>query len=145
MALSRLLPLLLLVPALTMADEDKNFKVTSDYFKVGSVLDHPSKVAIVMDSALAISQEPVFPLQRNKLYLRYKNSVKEYLWFSGDVKLEDYKKLHAFSLKDNHLGVREVLDFACMPLASTRLSRTKPKFISIPSTFILHGSVSSCS
>ena len=108
MALSRLLPLLLLVPALTMADEDKNFKVTSDYFKVGSVLDHPSKVAIVMDSALAISQEPVFPLQRNKLYLRYKNSVKEYLWFSGDVKLEDYKQLHAFSLKDNHLGVREV-------------------------------------
>jgi uncharacterized protein YpmB len=93
-----------------MADEDKNFKLTPDYFKVGSILEHPTKMAIVLDSALAISQEPVFPLQRNRLYLRYKKTVKEYLWFSGDVKLDNYQKLHAYSLKDHHLGAREVVN-----------------------------------
>ena len=39
MTFSRLLPLLLLVPALTMADEDRNFKLTSENFKVGSLLE----------------------------------------------------------------------------------------------------------
>ena len=109
MAFSRLLPFLLLVPALTLADGDKIFTLNPDHFKAGSVLTHPSKVAIALDSALAISQQPVFPLMPNKLYLRYKDSVKEYLWFSGEAKLDDYKKLHAFNLKDNHLGVREVV------------------------------------
>ena len=109
MTLSRLLPLLLLVPALTMADEDRNFKLTPGNFKVGGLLEHAAKKAIVLDSSVAISQEPVFPLQANQLYLRSKKSVKEYLWFSGQAKPEEYMKLHAFNLKDNHLGPREVL------------------------------------
>ena len=113
MTFSRLLPLLLLVPALTMADEDRNFKLSSEHFKVGSLLEgslleNASKKAIALDKSLAISQEPVFPLQPNTLYLRYKKSAKEYYWFSGDAKPEEYKKLHAFNLKENHLGVREV-------------------------------------
>ena len=113
MTFSRLLPLLLLVPALTMADEDRNFKLTSENFKVGSLLEgslleNASKKAIALDKSLAISQEPVFPLQPNTLYLRYKKSAKDYYWFSGEAKPEEYKKLHAFNLKDNHLGVREV-------------------------------------
>jgi hypothetical protein len=113
MTFSRLLPLLLLVPALTMADEDRNFKLTSENFKVGSLLEgnlleNASKKAIDLDKSLAISQEPVFPLQPNTLYLRYKKSAKDYYWFSGEAKPEEYKKLHAFNLKDNHLGVREV-------------------------------------
>ena len=114
MTFSRLLPLLLLVPALTMADEDRNFKLTSENFKVGSLLEgslleNASKKAIALDKSLAISQEPVFPLQPNTLYLRYKKSAKEYLWFSGEAKPEEYKKLHAFSLKGNHLTAREVV------------------------------------
>ena len=109
MTFSRLLPLLLLVPALSMADEDRNFKLNPDNFKVGNVLEHAVNFAIVLDSSVAISQEPVFPLQPNRLYLRHKKSAKEYLWFSGEAKPEEYKKLHAFSLKDNHLGAREVL------------------------------------
>ena len=114
MTFSRLLPLLLLVPALTMADEDRNFKLTSENFKVGSLLEgslleNASKKAIALDKSLAISQEPVFPLQPNTLYLRYKKSAKEYLWFSGEAKPEEYKKLHAFSLKGNHLSAREVV------------------------------------
>ncbi len=109
MTFSRLLPLLLLVPALTMADDDRNFKLTSENFKVGGVMEHAAKKAIELDQAVAISQEPVFPLQPNQLYLRYKKSAKEYLWFSGHAKPDDYKKLHAFSLKDNNLGAREVL------------------------------------
>ena len=113
MTFSRLLPLLLLVPALTMADDDRNFKLTPENFKVGNVLEgnlleNASKKAIALDKSLAISQEPVFPLQSNTLYLRYKKSAKEYYWFSGDAKPEEYKKLHAFNLKENHLGVREV-------------------------------------
>ena len=109
MTLSRLLPLLLFVPALTMADEDRNFKLTPDNFKVGSVVEHAVDKAIVLDSAVAISQEPVFPLQPNQLYLRSKKSVKEYLWFAGNAKPEEYMKLHAFSLEENHLGAREVV------------------------------------
>ena len=114
MTYSRLLPLLLLVPSLTMADDDRNFKLTSENFKVGSVmegslLENASKKAIVLDKSLTTSQEPVFPLQANTLYLRFKKSAKEYLWFSGEARPEEYKKLHAFSLKDNHLGAREVL------------------------------------
>ena len=114
MTFSRLLPLLLLVPALTMADEDRNFKLTSENFKVGSLLEgslleNASKKAIALDKSLAISQEPVFPLQPNTLYLRYKKSAKDYLWFSGEAKPEEYKKLHAFSLKGNHLSAREVV------------------------------------
>ncbi len=109
MTFSRLLPLLLLVPALTMADDDQNFKLLPENFKVGSLLDPSSKTAIELDSAVAFSQEPVFPLQANKLYLRQKKSVKEYLWFSGNVKVDEYKNLHAFNLKENHLGVREVV------------------------------------
>ncbi|MBR6450053.1 MAG: SUMF1/EgtB/PvdO family nonheme iron enzyme [Fibrobacter sp.] len=109
MTFSRLLPLLLLVPALTMADDDQNFKLLPENFKVGSILDQSSSTAIKLDSAVAFSQEPVFPLQANRLYLRQKKSVKEYLWFSGEAKPEEYKKLHAFNLKENHLGVREVV------------------------------------
>ena len=114
MTFSRLLPLLLLVPALTMADEDRNFKLTSENFKVGSLLEgslleNASKKAIALDQSLAISQEPVFPLQPNTLYLRCKKSAKEYLWFSGEARSEEYKKLHAFSLKGNHLSAREVV------------------------------------
>ena len=109
MTFSRLLPLLLLVPALTMADDDQNFKLLPENFKVGSLLDQSSSTAIKLDSAVAFSKEPVFPLQANKLYLRQKKSVKEYLWFSGEAKPEEYKKLHAFNLKENHLGVREVV------------------------------------
>ncbi|ACX74207.1 conserved domain protein [Fibrobacter succinogenes subsp. succinogenes S85] len=109
MTFSRLLPLLLLVPALTMADEDRNFKLSSENFKVGNALEHATNFAIVLDSSVAISQEPVFPLLPNRLYLRHKNSAKEYLWFSGEAKAEEYKKLHAYNLKENHLGAREVL------------------------------------
>lgn len=108
MNISRLLPLLLLVPAITMADEDRNFKLNPSNFKVGNVLEHATDMAIALDSSVAISQEPVFPLLPNRLYLRHKKSAKEYLWFSGEAKPEEYKKLHAFSLKENHLGTREV-------------------------------------
>ncbi len=109
MTFSRLLPLLLLVPALTMADDDRNFKIMSENFKVGSVLEHASNIAIVLDSSVAISSQPVFPLQPNQLNLRQKKSVKEYLWFSGVAKTEEYLKLHAFNLKENHIGVREAV------------------------------------
>jgi hypothetical protein len=109
MTFFRLLPLLMLIPALSMADEDRNFKLTPENFKAGSLLENASKKAIALDSTVAISAEPVFPLQANRLYLRHKVSAKEYQWFSGEAKPEDYKKLHAFSLKANHLGAREVL------------------------------------
>ena len=58
MNISRLLPLLLLVPAITMADEDRNFKLNPSNFKVGNVLEHATDMAIALDSSVAISQEP---------------------------------------------------------------------------------------
>lgn len=109
MTFSRLLPLLLLVPALTMAEDDRNFKLMPENFKVGIVLEHSTNLAMMLDSSVAISSQPVFPLQPNQLYLRQKKSGKEYLWFTGVAKPEDYLKLHAFSLKDNQIGVREAV------------------------------------
>ena len=120
MSISRLLPLLLLVPALAMADDDRNFKLMPENFKVGSVLGHPTNLPMVMDSSVAISSQPVFPLQPNQLYLRQKKSVKEYLWFSGVAKSEDYLKLHAFNLKENHISVREAVS---MRLYASRQSK----------------------
>lgn len=109
MNISRLLPFLMLIPALTMADEDRNFKLTPENFKVGNVLEHTTNLPITLEGKVAISQEPVFPLKAHQLYLRRKISGKEYLWFSGSLKAEEYKNLHAFNLKENRLSVREVV------------------------------------
>ena len=73
MTFSRLLPLLLLVPALTMADDDRNFKIMSENFKVGSVLEHASNIAIVLDSSVAISSQPVSLYSRTNFTCVKKN------------------------------------------------------------------------
>ena len=108
MSFARLLPLLLLVPTLTFADADKNFKVAPNQFKTGSVVDPIANMAVEMKGPTLVSQKPVFPLKSNTLYWRHKKGPKEYQWVQGQLNFNNFKKLHAFSLADAHLNSFEV-------------------------------------
>ncbi|MCR5378776.1 MAG: formylglycine-generating enzyme family protein [Fibrobacter sp.] len=108
MSFVRLFPILLLLPALTMADSDKNFKILAKHFKVGTVVDPIANMAVSAGKGVAVSEEQTFPLKENKIYLRHKVGPKEYQWISGKVNAENFKKLHAYSLKDNYLRAAEV-------------------------------------
>ena len=108
MSFARLLPLLLLVPAMTFADPDKNFKVAENQFTTGSVVEPIVNMAVEAKGAAMVSQKPVFPLKGNNLYWRHKKGPKEYQWIQGQLNFNNFKKLHAFSLDDAHLNSFEV-------------------------------------
>ncbi len=109
MSFARLLPLLLLVPAITFAaDPDKNFKVAPNQFTAGSVVDPIVNMAVEAKGAAMVSQKPVFPLKSNNLYWRHKKGPKEYQWIQGEVNVANFKKLHAFSLENARLRSFEV-------------------------------------
>ena len=108
MSFARLLPLLLLVPAITFADSDKNFKVAENQFTTGSVVEPVANMAVEAKGAAMVSQKPVFPLKGNNLYWRHKKGPKEYQWIQGQLNFENFKKLHAFSLDDAYLNSFEV-------------------------------------
>ena len=108
MSFARLLPLLLLVPALSFADADKNFKVAPNQFTTGSVVDPIANMAVEMKGPSLVSQKPVFPLKANTLYWRHKKGPKEYQWVQGQLNFNNFKKLHAFSLAEAHLNAFEV-------------------------------------
>jgi len=108
MSFARLLPLVLLIPAMSFADVDKNFKVAENLFKTGSVVEPIVNMAIEAKGAAMVSQKPVFPLQGNNLYWRHKKGPKEYQWVKGQLNFTNFKKLHAFSLEDALLNSFEV-------------------------------------
>lgn len=108
MSFARLLPLLLLVPALSFADADKNFKISPDQFFAGKMIEPIADMAVSVDGSMIISEKPSFPLKINTMYWRHKQGPKEYVWMAGTVNPENYKKLHAFSLSQNQLDSREV-------------------------------------
>jgi hypothetical protein len=108
MSFARLLPLLLLVPAITFADADKNFKVAQNQFSTGSVVEPVANMAVEAKGATMVSQKPVFPLKANNLYWRHKKGPKEYQWIQGQLNFTNFKKLHAFSLEEAHLNSFEV-------------------------------------
>lgn len=109
MSFVRLLPILLLLPALAMADSDKNFKIPAKQFKVGTVVEPIANMALSVGKGTAVSEAQKFPLKNNTIYLRHKVGPKEYQWLSGKVNAENFKKLHAYSLKDNYLKSKEVV------------------------------------
>lgn len=108
-AWARLLPLLMLVPALTLADSDRNYKISPAFFKKGALMEDVPTMALVKSNAMMLSSVPTVPLKMNTLYYRHKKGPKEYHWFSGPVNLENFGKLHAFSLKGNYLKASEVI------------------------------------
>lgn len=108
MSFARLLPLLLLVPALTFADADKNFRIAPNLYKTGSVVEPVADMALDGKGNSFVSQKPEFPLKRNTLYWRHKVGPKEYLWVQGQLNFKNFRKLHAFSLEDAHLTSSEV-------------------------------------
>lgn len=106
---ARLLPVLLLVPAMTMAaDSDRNYKIAPNFFKKGELLEPIADMAIEKTSSMSLSDIPTLPLRPNTLYYRHKKGPKEYQWFVGKINPANFEKLHAFSLKDNYLKASEV-------------------------------------
>lgn len=107
---TRILPFLLLVPAISMAaGGDRNYKIPPNYFKKGGMVHVVADMAISRDGGLALSEIPTVPLKMNTIYLRQKVGPKEFNWFSGQVDVNNFAKLHAFSLKDNYLKASEVI------------------------------------
>ena len=110
MSFARLLPLLLLLSALTWAaDNDKNFRVAPTMFKEGVLMEPIANMAIVKKESMILSESPMVPLRTNIMFLRHKKGPKEYLWFSGPVQAKNFEKLHAFSLAENYLRPAEVM------------------------------------
>jgi hypothetical protein len=110
MSLTRLLPLLLLLPVLTWAaDSDKNFRVSPTMFKEGVLMEPVANMAIVKKEKMILSESPMVPLRPNIMFMRHKKGPKEYLWFSGPIDVKNFEKLHAFSLADNYLRPAEVM------------------------------------
>lgn len=109
MSFKSLLPLLLLVPAVSFADSDRNFKVAPNFFKEGAVLDASSELAIEKGKNVGLSEAPKVPLRANTFYYRQKKGPKEYCWYAGQLNTKVFSKLHAFSLKDNYLKASEVV------------------------------------
>ena len=108
MSILRLLPLLILLPALAMADADRNFKVSPNQFKVGETVAPVPGMALESEGITLVAQKPTFPLQSGKIYLRHKLSPKEFQWVGGNINSKNYQKLHAFNLQKNHLKALEV-------------------------------------
>lgn len=110
MSLTRLLPLLLLLPILIWAaDSDKNFRVAPTMFKEGVLMEPVANMAIVKKEKMILSESPMVPLRPNIMFMRHKKDPKEYLWFTGPVDVKNFEKLHAFSLADNYLRPAEVM------------------------------------
>lgn len=105
----RVLYVLLLAPALIFAaNADANYKITLDKFKVGVKMEATADKIINIDEK-ALSIQPGFPLKENTIYLRQKKGAKEFKWFAGSLNVEKFKRIHAFSLEENHLKVGEVV------------------------------------
>lgn len=111
MFLKRLLPLLLIAPAMSLAlDADHLYKVAPNQFVDSVFLDKGSDdVDIVVEKLKTMSEIPQLPLNTSTMYLRRKNGPKEYHWFAGQLTEDAYWNLHAFSLKDNHLKPEDVI------------------------------------
>lgn len=106
---ARCLPLLMLLPALSMADSDRNYKIAPNLFKKGVGMHEVADMPIVREGGLSISETPTIPLKSNTIYLRQKKGPKEYHWFSGQLDVNNFTRLHAFSLKENYLKSSEVI------------------------------------
>ena len=109
MSFTRLLPFLLLFSALAFADSDKNFRIAPVMFKEGVLMQPIANMAIVKEGNMILSEPPMVPLKTSIMFLRHKNGPKEYLWFSGSINVENFEKLHAFSMADNYLKASDVM------------------------------------
>ncbi len=109
MSFKRLLLLLLIVPTFLIAGNDKLFQIAPDQYKEGVLLEKSEKFAIVHEGLNSVSELPELPLRAHTFYMRHKRGPKEFFWYVGKVNDENYGKLHAFSMKENHLKPAEVI------------------------------------
>ncbi|MBR2211310.1 MAG: SUMF1/EgtB/PvdO family nonheme iron enzyme [Fibrobacter sp.] len=115
----RILPILVLLPVLALADSDKMFRVSMEQYKVGDLFEPFPEMAIkVPNSAATIA--PVLPLKENMLFLRHKKTPKEYHWVQGKVNPAAFSKLHAFSLEKNQLTVFDVIRMRLYPTKNSK-------------------------
>jgi len=109
MSFKRLLFLLLVVPTFLMAGNDKLFQIAPDQYKEGALLEKSDNFAIVHEGLNSVSVKPELPLRAHTFYMRHKRGPKEFFWYVGKVNEENFGKLHAFSIKENHLEPAEVI------------------------------------
>ena len=115
----RILPILVLLPVLALADSDKMYRVNMDQYKVGDLFEPFPEMAIkVPNSATTIA--PALPLKDNMLFLRHKKTPKEYHWVQGKVNPSAFNKLHAFSLEKNQLTVFDVIRMRLYPTKNSK-------------------------
>ncbi len=119
MHLLRILPVLLLLPVLALADGDKMFRVPMDQYKEGELFEPFPEMAIRIPGSVTTTA-PALPLKDNALFLRYKKSPKEYYWVQGKVNPAVYGNLHAFSLEKNQLTVFDVLRMRFYPTKNSK-------------------------
>ena len=115
----RILPILVLLPVLALADSDKMFRVSMEQYRVGDLFEPFPEMAIkVPNSAATVA--PSLPLKENMLFLRHKKTPKEYHWVQGKVNPSAFSKLHAFSLEKNQLTVFDVIRMRLYPTKNSK-------------------------
>ena len=107
--LRSLIFLLLAVPAVVLAGNERMFRIAADQFQEGALLKKDSKIAIVHEGFKSISEIPQLPLHAHTFYLRHKKSSKEFYWYKGQVEDENFANLHAFSMQENLLKPEELV------------------------------------
>lgn len=100
---------LLFVPVALFAGNDKLFEISPKQYKEGALLEKSAKLAIVNEGLNSVSELPELPLRAHTFYLRHKRGPKEFFWYVGRLDDEKYDKLHAFSMKENHLKPADVI------------------------------------
>ena len=119
MHLLRILPVLLLLPVLALADSDKMFRVAEEQYKVGELFEPFTEMAIRIPGSVTTTA-PTLPLKENALFLRHKKTPKEYYWVQGKVDPANYGRLHAFSLQKNHLTAFDVIRLRFYPTKNSK-------------------------
>ncbi len=119
MHLLRILPVLLLLPVLALADGDKMFRVAEEQYKVGELFEPFPEMAIRIPGSVTTTA-PTLPLKENALFLRHKKTPKEYYWVQGKVDPANYGRLHAFSLEKNQLTAFDVIRLRFYPTKNSK-------------------------
>lgn len=90
-------------------NRDYRFSVPDEQFREDAKIVDAENMCLEAadDSAYLHSEKIKFPLEQGNLYLRAKIKGNRYGWYSGKIKADCYKQLHAFNLQTNHLTAFE--------------------------------------
>lgn len=101
---------------------DYRFSVPNEQFQTNVKILNAENMCVESekDSSHIYAEKLRFPLNKGKFYLRSKAKGNQYGWYSGGIKSECYKKLHAFNLQENHLTALEAVHLRFYSSMSSR-------------------------